>query len=208
MFTYSPKTAAIVKAAIVAIVAIGGVAAPVFAQDSAPNGTAEQLLACDGMIDPTERLACFNDIVEGVKQVAVAPAASSPPAPASAPSSPAATVNTSSPTDTPVAPTVTSEAVVDDLGRESVEAKTVQQKNPEKKTDVDWIQATIVRSWHNRDDRFVVELDNGQVWQQTDGYRIGLPKEGGSVEISKRRFGGYRIKIEKKSRLIAVRQTK
>ncbi len=122
---------------------------------------------------------------------------------------PAAAVNTSPPTGTPAAPTVTPDAVVDDFGRESVnDAEAAQQKNQEKKTDAELIQATVVRSWLNKDYRFVVELDNGEVWQQTDGYRVNRPKAGGSVEISKRRLGGYRMKIDKKGKLIGVRQTK
>jgi len=228
MVFYSTRTAALVTAAIVAIVAIGEVAAPVSAQDSAQNDTADQLLACDGMSDPAERLACINDLVEGLKQSPVAPADSSPPASASVPvfpaaadtiatatvpaavvTRPAAAVSTSPPTTgTAVAPTVTSGAVIDDVGRESAEVEAAPQKNQEEKPDVELIRATVVRSWQNKDYRFVVQLDNGEVWQQTDGYRVNRPKAGESVEISKRRLGGYWIKIDKKGKLIGVRQTK
>ena len=116
--------------------------------------------------------------------------------------------NTSPPTGAPVAPTATPAAVVDDIGRDSEEPEVARQQIQEKMPDEETTQAIVVRSWQNSDYRFVVQLDNGEVWQQTDGYRVGLPKEGESVEISKRRLGGHRMKIDKKSRLIGVRRTK
>ena len=228
MFCSSTRLAATVTAAIVAI---GGVAPPVCAQDSAQNGITERLLACDGITDLTERLVCFNTVVKDLKQSPAAPAASSPSASAPASDSPppaARTTTTASPaapsvavapepaaadaslppTDTPVAPTATSATEADDFGRDGMKAEPDRQENKEKKKDAEVIQATIVRSWRNHDERFSVELDNGQVWRETQGTRVGLPKEGRSVEISEGRFGGYRMKIENIRKIAWVRRTK
>ncbi len=238
MIAYSTRTAAKTAAIMAAaIMAIGGTA-PVCAQDGAQNGTTEQLLACDGMINPAERLACFNAVVEGLQQSPAAPAASSPSAlaPASVSAPPAARpTTTASPVapsvavapepaaadasslsvDTPVAPTATSTTEVDDLGRDNMTAETVrqeneEQENEEKKKDAEVIQATIVRSWRNHDERFSVELDNGQVWRETPGKtRYGLlPKEGRSVKIYVGGLGGYRMKVDGIPRVAWVRRTK
>ena len=61
MFCNSARTAGVVVAETIAI---GGFALPASAQDGGQNGTNEQLLACDGLTDLTERLVCFNSVVD------------------------------------------------------------------------------------------------------------------------------------------------
>ena len=220
-----------------AIVPFGGSAA-VGAQDDAQNRTNERLLACAGISDPAEKMACFDAVVEDLKQSPPAPAAEPPSATALAPDTPAATapaaaalatavatpaapsepepaaeLQSSTPTDTLVEPTVTSDTVADDFGLEKKNVKTAEQKEEAKKEEFRSVQATIVRSWRIvdprlADERFAVELDNGQVWQATEMHRVGLPKVGKSVEISKGRFGGYRMKINGIKKLARVRRTK
>ena len=236
MFADSTRTAAKVAAIMAtAIVALGG-SAVVGAQDDAQNQTNERLLACAGKSDPTEKMACFDAVVENLKQSPAAPAAESPTAvapdsiapaviaPAAAAAAvatpatpsepePAAKLQSSTPTDTPVAPTATSDTVADDFGLEKKNVKTAEQKEKEKKEEFRSFQATIVRSWRIvdervADDRFAVQLDNGQVWQATEMHRVGLPKVGISVEVSKGRFGGYRMKIDGIKKLARVRRTK
>ena len=81
MFAYSTrtaaKTAAIMAVAIMAIVVIGA-AAPVPAKDGAQKETTDRLLVCDSITDPAEKLACYDSVVENLKQSPAAPAASSP----------------------------------------------------------------------------------------------------------------------------------
>lgn len=195
------------------IMAIGGAAAPARAQDGAQNGTTERLLACGVMTDPTEKLACFNAVVESLKQNPAAPSANSPSASVpSSVSSPAARTTTTAPGApppvAPVASTVTPATVVDDFGRDSIMAKTAKKKDKEEKKDVEPIQATIVHSWKIIGGRFAVRLDNGQVWRETEGTKVGFPKEGRTVKISKGRLGGYRMKIEQITRVAWVRRTK
>lgn len=79
-------------------------------------------------------------------------------------------------------------------------------ESKETKQDVEVIKATIVRSWRTTDGHFAVELDNGQVWRETAGTRVGQPKVGRSVEISNGRFGGSRMKIENMPSLAWVRR--
>ncbi len=202
-----------------AIMAICGSTA-VHAQDGVQNGTDKLLLACDGITDMAEKMACFDAVVKGLKQTddapvaesqsaspsSIAPAADTPAAPSEP--EPAAELQSPTPTDTPIEPTVTSETVADDFGLEKKNVKTAEQKEEFRS-----VQATIVRSWAIDDPRlaetrFAVELDNGQVWQATEVHRVGLPKVGSPVVISKGRFGGYRMKIGNIKKLAWVRRTK
>jgi hypothetical protein len=250
-----------------------GVAGPATSQDA----TEEQLLACDQIADIMEKLKCFDEVVQGVKQtpaavpvaepspapVSEAPSAAAPassataagsstPAPAAAetappvqepassvaqaprtePSAPVAetaaagvavtAVATSPPAEVPVDP-------VDEFGRDSMESEREEEEEPEVEEleqALTAMQAMIVRSWRNNDGRFSVELDNGQVWRETQGSRVGgqvdndpvfgaprasragLPKVGGSVEVNAAKTGGYRMKIEGIRQTAFVRRTK
>jgi hypothetical protein len=246
MFTYSSRTAAKTAATLVAaIMAIGGSTLA-----NAQSDTDEQLLACDRIADTAEKMACFDAVVKGLKQAddapvvesssVVAPATDTPaviapaaavgvtaaatPAPAPEPE-PAAEVESSPPTDTPVAPTVTSapsttptdapvEATVtsanaaEEFGFDKKKGKTAEQKEADKKAELKSLQATIVRSWGISDERFAVQLDNGQVWHENGGLYIGLPKEGSRVEIVRGRFGGYSMKVGNVNKRTPVRRAK
>ena len=66
--------------------------------------------------------------------------------------------------------------------------------------------AVITSVRENLDGRFTVELDNGEVWRETEGSRVGMPKEGASIRISRGAFGSYRMKIDGIPREARVRQ--
>ncbi len=65
-----------------------------------------------------------------------------------------------------------------------------------------------MRSWGISDERFAVQLDNGQVWHENGGLYIGLPREGSQVEIIRGRFGGYSMKIGNINKRTPVRRAK
>ena len=218
MFADSTSTVAKSAATLaVAMMAICGFNT-VHAQDGAQSETNERLLACDGMTDPVEKMACFNAVVENLKESPAAPAAESPTAVAPdsiAPAviAPAAGATAAATPATPAEPAVTSDTMVDNFGLDGARTNTAAQKEEKKKDEFRSVQATIVRTWRIvdprlADDRFAVELDNGQVWQATEMHRVGLPKVGRSVEILKGRFGGYRMKIDGIKKPARVRRTK
>jgi hypothetical protein len=139
--------------------------------------------------------------------------------PASAPEPvPAAEVQSSPPTGTPVEPavtsapsampTVTTATAAEDFGFDKKKGKTKEQKGADKKAELKSLQATIVRSWGISDERFAVQLDNGQVWHENSGLYIGLPREGSRVEIVRGRFGGYSMKIGNINKRTPVRRAK
>lgn len=124
------------------------------------------------------------------------------PAAASA-SAPAATR-----TDSPAEPTATSATAAEEFGFDKKKGKTAEQKEAQKKAELKSLQATIVRSWGISDERFAVQLDNGQVWHENGGLYIGLPREGSQVEITRGRFSGYSMKIGNIKKRTPVRRAK
>ncbi len=198
-------------------------AAPAVAQVLAEGEVTNQILLCDDVVEVSERLACFNAIVDSLKAAPIVPAAKNPAESVSISEAPVVepTVESTaapeiddfggedvaSKSASSEAPVVASTAAseIDDFGSEGIASKSTKE---EESSVVDNIEATIVRSWKNYDERFSVELDNGQIWRETQGTRVGQPKVGKSVKITKARWGGYRMKVENIKRIAWVRRTK
>jgi len=91
MFSYSTGTAAKAAATLIvattAVMAIGGFTT-IYAQNDTQNEIDERLLACDEISDTAERMACFDEVVKGLKrgtessEVADVESTAAPPAPA------------------------------------------------------------------------------------------------------------------------------
>lgn len=162
------------------------------AQD--PGGVDERLLACSAIEDTAERAACFDDAVKAMQQ-----GGASAPAEAAATAVPAATAEPP-PAEPPPAAPAADEPVMQiekELDAEDVEEEFVE------------FTATITESSKSGLYHFVVELDNGQVWEETDGSRRpGLPKVGQTVRVTEGRFGGHRMKIGSANKLSWVRRLK
>ncbi len=231
------KTAATLLVAITAVLAIGGFVS-VYAQNDTQNEIDERLLACAAIGDTAERIACFDDVVEGLHQDTesseVADADSTlPPAPAESlsevsaavaagataatvpPASAGATATEPSTASPPAASMdagpaeATPGTAVADFGLEEqiARAEKKEQKQKEKEKEVGPVHSTIMRSVKSGEYHFVVVLENGQVWEETDGSRrIGLPRVGMPVIITKGVFGSYRMKIGNDNRVARVRR--
>lgn len=212
MSAHKTRTAAMTAATMPVALLIFVWSAPLQAQDAGQNDINARLLACDKLPHSSDRLACFNDVAASLKQKPSEPAVSVPTEPTPDPSPEPVTASESRPPAaqaTPEPAAAPPDAEVDDFGRDSMPVDR-QAREKEKKKDAEEIQATIVRSWRNHDERFSVELDNGQVWRETPGKtRYGLlPKEGRSVKIYVGGFGGYRMKVDGIPRVAWVRRTK
>lgn len=195
MAAHKTRSAAMTAATMPVALLIFVWSAPLQAQDAGQNDVNARLLACDKLLHSSDRLACFNDVAASLKQK---------------PSELAVSVPTESAPDPDPSPAaVPPGAEMDDFGRDSMPVER-QAREKEKRKNVEEIQATIVRSWRNHDERFSVELDNGQVWRETPGktrYSL-LPKEGRSVKIYVGGLGGYRMKVDGIPRVAWVRRTK
>ena len=180
---------------LLGLVVVGGVA---YAAES--GNLQERLLACEGIVSQDEKLECFNAVVDGLdrsKSRAAQPV--KPQQPAVAPAAAAVPKSTTVPVEQ--APVV--EALAPELDSD-YGLKVEKEKKPKEAA----VMATIVRVWMNHDQRFSVELDNGQQWRETQGTKVGKPKEGAFVTISSGGFGSYRMKIDGISRKAWVRRTK
>jgi len=223
MFIYRKRSATKTIVAL-AIAAIGSsiVAA---AQDNAQDETDERIRACGEIEDATERMDCFNAVVEGLNEgsdvaaappgdidatpaasaseiVAVSGAAATSAAPSTAPSAAAGTAATSA---------ASAAAEADEFGLEDQKAAEARQieKEQEAESGPVSVHATIVNSEKSGLNHFVVALDNGQVWEETDGSRrMGLPRIGTPVEVYKGKMGGYRMKFGGDNRVAWVRRLK
>ena len=102
-------------------------------------------------------------------------------------------------------------AEVEDFGLEDQKAAEAKQKEQEQEQEAESgpvsIHSTVVTSKKSGLNHFVVGLDNGQIWEETDGSRrIGLPRIGTPVEVYKGNLGGYRMKFGGDNRVAWVRR--
>ena len=221
MFIYRKRSAAITAVAIA--IAIGCPIVTV-AQDNAQDETDERIRACGKIENATERMDCFNTVVEDLDEGSDVADASPSDVDAAAAASASEIAVVSEAAATTTAPStaagasaaasatsgVSSASEIDDFGLEEQKAAEAKQKEKEQKAEneVASVQSTIVRSDPSGLNHFVVVLENGQVWEETDGSRrIGLPKVGMPVEVYKGGFGGgYRMKIGNDNRIASVRR--
>ena len=195
------------KLLVAACLALVGVKGTAGAQTTDDDSTDAQLRQCARIEDSAQRVACYDDLV---KQVEPAPAAAPDVAavPAGSPGAPAeaegrAVGSANAAPAASVAPAAAAEAP--DSETETTSPSSGETVGPP--TAPGEIRATIVDSAKSGINHFVVRLDNGQVWEETDGSRrLGLPKEGSTVVIYEGRFGGHRMKIGNDNRIAWVRR--
>ena len=223
MLNHKQSRSTVCVAAVISGVVACLVTIPAVAQQ---GDTADRLLECDRLSDPELKLACYDEVVTGLKEGAPAGPREDRPqneAPAAeqdhvedAVSAPPAQAETASPAAAesvrvePGASTGSSpgpQSVDDDFGLEDQRA--AEQREEERARELEEsIQATIVKVTIHSDRRFSVQLDNGQVWRETQGTRVGVPKEGAVAVVTAGKLGGYRMKIDGIARQAWVRRMK
>ncbi len=147
-----------------------------------PAWAAQQnaMLECVKIIDDTRRLACFDSVVENISE--------------------------SSNITQKVMPT--KQEKIADFGktqlRESpVKAVRIEQKKAEEK-DLKEITLKVKKSVYTATKKFVLFMENGQVWKQKDGRKIRLPKGAFEVVIKKGAIGGFNMIVPTKRTIIKV----
>lgn len=147
--------------------------------------------ACAQIVDDRDRLACYDAAVGRTAPRAAAPIAQPAPV-AQAPRAPSVAA------PAPVAAPTT------DASRFGLSARPVEEP--------DQINGTVASVSLRRDGTALIRLDDGQVWEQLGSDRIRLRAhrfdQVSSVEIEKRRFGGFRMRIEPLGRSVLVRRVK
>lgn len=183
--------------------------------------TTDRLLACDAITHEGDRLACFESVAQSARQNRSATILTTRPSEAPA----------ASPTRSDALKAAEAREIVDvvdydggdpakpeamqgssaSADRVETDARprgqTAAAVDPDG-TDEDLTgRGVIVRVWQHHDGRFSVELDNGQVWRETEGTRVGIPKTGSGVAITRGSLGSFRMKIDGIRQLAWVRPT-
>lgn len=185
MLRESKETAALAVVITLAL-ACGPVVAFGEQEDSADMATQDRI-ACAEMSNPEEQLACFDTAVENLS----APAQTANPEPESNASDRRAGL-----IEAYEAPSVSESQ---SLYRHTEELQ-FAMLTP--------FKATVVSVRIYSDGRFSVELDNGDVWRETEGSKVRTPKPGDSVEVRKGAGSGYRMKVDGIPRVAWVRLMK
>lgn len=174
---------------------------------------------CEEIDDDAEQLACFRETFAGLKAGESAkelsdkaPAPTEPGSSRAQVKQPEAVVQEGRETVTQDAglheETIPVHAV--EPPQEAGEAATevaIDAARQESKEAQD-LYATITAVRRTAFGKIVATLDNGQVWRETDGsYYRGDVGVGNSVVISKRRFGGYEMKIADQPGVVLVRRS-
>jgi len=133
------------------------------------QSTSDDLLQCDKIKKPDDRLACFNTVVEKLKED---PEAFSPERKA--------------------------DKNRNDLTRNSKPRREKVEEFGKRKPNVKKINklsTAIRRYWQDPYGRWVFYLENGQIWREQSNGSIIPPKNPQSVQIKRGLFGGYRLKV-------------
>lgn len=193
MFSRSCGSVAVAATLILAAAVASLVAAPGMVYGQAAEGVDERLLACSAIADTAERAACFDAVVKNMREGVESPAA-----------------DVATPEADPDGPAASSPAGAATGGKAAADTPVMQiEEQAAAVTEEAFAEfnATILKSSKSGLYHFVVELDNGQVWEETDGSRRpSLPKVGQDVRVYEGRFGGYRMKIGNDNRISWVRR--
>lgn len=151
-------------------------------------------LECRSVESADERLACYDNIVDG--RSARSNAVASPDS-ATAPTATAtATAAATAPADSP--PAAATNEAEDEFGLPPM------AEGDEK---IDRIEAIVVKVSTSSSRKMTLELDNGQKWRQTTSSSLRV-SEGDEVIIRRRSFGSHSLSREGTSRSMKVKRVK
>lgn len=172
-------------AALAATLLFFGLSQNVSAQNLAPA-----LLECRNITDAADRLDCFDKLAGSLDEQAVLAAQEQAPEPG----------------DEEAAPVLTAEQ---SFGLEDLPSE--QKKKREEKTES--LTASVVDIGRNGRGKYVIILENGQVWRQltADTSKLRVPRsgaEGISVEIKRKMFGAHMLSLDGDNRSIKVERIK
>lgn len=156
--------------------ALIGIATPVMAaQEDQPIST-QAIYACAEIADDTDRLACYDETV-GRFEAAEA----------------AGEVTTISKSEV-------EEIKKDSFGfaLPSIPRIVMPKFGGDDKDDLDSVTIAVTEVERLRYDNLRVTLENGQIWEQTDGKRVQFSKRVGveSAKITRAAFGSFKMKLD------------
>lgn len=159
-----------------------------------------QFQKCVAISDSAERLFCYDQVASGLPAPEIAPTVSTKP------STPVPTQVEAAPPQAPEPEPTTVAAVAktpeESFGLELQEVKEAQKNLKEIRSRY----KGYFEGSRGKGTRF--ELENGQVWRQTEAETITQKGESPMMIISRGSFGGYRLRLEGSKRTVRVERIK
>lgn len=146
------------------------------------------LETCARISDDARRLACYDGLAGRVRQgtaVAVAPS----PAPATAPET--AAVLAPAPAAAGAAPVTAAPVAVDPVADFGLSDQARKEREPEKW--VESVTARVTNVGQTASDRYVITLDNGQTWVQSETNTRAILAPGDNVTIKRAALGSFKL---------------
>ena len=175
------------------------IAISLFAVSLSGQAAALSLESCAAIEDPDERLACYDTLAgrlpaDTAKTSVTAPGVVDPPAPKTDVIAPTAA---EAPTVPAVEPTPDSEAI---FGLEH-----------KQKPDDEWLDDLQLKWTTKKKDaygKWIITLENGQVWHQSDSTRFSFNNSEQWVVISRGAIGSFFLKEPERNKRIRVNRVK
>ncbi|WJG09097.1 hypothetical protein [Aliiglaciecola sp. LCG003] len=180
-----------VKIILVSICLIAGVTAV----NAQAESISEAMKNCGQVQNSLKRLVCYDKIINDMNRYGGLDDLMSVPAPLPSRSSTKIPENVS---DAKVAAVVAPVAEKDDFG---MEHRQTNENNPDK------IYAKVTGLSKGAYKKYVITLDNGQVWNQTEGGSFSL-EEGEAVYIERGALGSFYLSKDDINRRLRVKRVK
>lgn len=160
----------------------------------------DRLVACTAITADQARLACLDQELAPLARARVAPTAVQVQPRAATPEPPAATPPAPA---TPPSPPV-AETALPSFGNEQLSAG----RKPAINLAEQELHARITELRTAASNRFMVTLDNGQIWRHEDAHRGSYLKVGEAITIRKGTLGSYRLTQDEGSSSNWIRVTR
>lgn len=156
---------------------------------------------CATMSDDHARLSCYDGVAAGFRHAAAA----QPVTPHPVAALPSVTAAARPPAAAPVIAPPPVAAKVAEFGTDTMRKPEPERGAPK---EIDEIKATITQVEFSQNNRFIVTLDNGQVWRQieADSTKARFRKSGEAVTISRGVLGSYNLTLDEHAVLYKVRR--
>ncbi len=152
------------------------------------HASGQSVDACRSIDDDTGRLACYDHVFPRAAAPTAPPAPTAPGRPSRAAATPAGSAPVESTPLKGAAPTDDA-AASGDFGLN--QRQLVASGRLEKPEEVQNVTARITDRRSNADGEFIVTLDNGQVWAQTELDTLAIPQAGEAVTIHRGLLGSF-----------------
>ncbi|VAV93293.1 hypothetical protein MNBD_ALPHA01-191 [hydrothermal vent metagenome] len=171
-----------IKKAVIISLALAGTA---FVGSMAHAGQNNSILECTKIADDSRRLACFDSAAKNIPDAVAGQ-------------------------NTVKAATPTREEKIANFGktqlRESPVKKVREEQKKAEEKELKDITLKVVKYTYTASKKFVLFMENGQVWKQKEDGRIRLPKGEFEVRIKKGAFSGYNMIVPTKKTIIKVKR--